>query len=123
LAPVSQSILRSLHEGFAFVWTHPVILSLMALDFGATFFGGARALYPIYARDILHVGAVGLGVLFAASAIGSGIGATVMSTVGQVRRAGLWVLIGVAIYGICTIAFALSPFFWFSVVMLAGTGL
>jgi MFS family permease len=119
----AESIFRSLHQGFQFIWTHPVILSLMTLDFAATFFGSARALYPIYARDILRVGAPGLGVLFAASAIGSGIGAAVMSTIGQVKRAGLWVLIGVAVYGVCTIAFALSPIFWFSVLMLAGTGL
>jgi len=119
----ATGVFRSLSEGLTFVWTHPIILSLMALDFGATLFGSARALYPIYARDILGVGAAGLGALYAASAVGSVAGAVVMSMLGQVRRAGLWTLIGVALYGASTVVFALSPFFWLSVLMLAASGL
>jgi MFS family permease len=61
----------SLREGLQFVWGHGVIFPLMILDFGATFFGNARALYPVYARDILFVGPTGLGVLYAARAVGS----------------------------------------------------
>ena len=63
--------LRSLGEGLKFVWSHGVIFPLMVLDFAATFFGNARALFPIYARDILFVGPKGLGVLYAARAVGS----------------------------------------------------
>jgi MFS family permease len=119
----STGILRALSDGLAFVWTNPIILSLMVLDFGATLFGSARALYPIYARDNLHVGASGLGALYAASAVGSVGGAVVISTLGQIRRAGLWTLIGVALYGASTVVFAVSPVFWLSLLMLAASGL
>src|SRR6202030_1511803 len=114
--------LQSLAEGLVFVWAHPVILSCMVLDFGATLFGSARALYPIYARDILSVGAVGLGLLYASSAVGSVAAAAVVSLRSQVHRAGLWTLLGVAFYGACATAFALSHFFWLSLLLLAGTG-
>jgi MFS family permease len=106
-----SSTLAAIGEGLAFVWAHPVILSCMVLDFGATFFGSARALYPIYARDILRVGASGLGLLYTAEAAGSMTAAIVMSTRSQIRRAGLWTLIGVAVYGSCAALFALSHVF------------
>jgi MFS family permease len=118
----STPALQSLAEGLVFVWLHPVILSCMVLDFGATLFGSARALYPIYARDILSVGAAGLGLLYTASAVGSVIAAAVMSIKTQVRRAGLWVLIGVAVYGACATLFAVSDHFLLSLVLLAGSG-
>ena len=80
------------------------------------------ALLPIYARDILLVGPAGLGVLYAATAVGSLLVAGGMSLFGQVRRAGLWILAGVGVYGICTVLFAGSRTFWFSVLLLAGAG-
>jgi MFS family permease len=120
--PSQTRPLRSLSEGLVFVWAHPVILSCMVLDFGATLFGSARALYPIYARDILAVGAVGLGLLYAASALGSVVAASIMSTLAHIRRAGLWTLIGVAVYGACATLFAVSHLFWLSLLLLAGTG-
>jgi MFS family permease len=120
--PAPAPALQSLAEGLAFVWAHPVILSCMVLDFGATFFGSARALYPIYARDILMVGGLGLGLLYASSAVGSVIAATVMSSLPHIRRAGFWTLVGVAIYGACATVFALSNHFWLSLALLAGTG-
>ncbi len=92
--------LRSLREGFKFVLGHGVIFPLMLLDFGATFFSNARALFPIYARDILFVGPKGLGLLYAARAVGSLSSAAALSFFGPVRR-------GV---------------FWFSVLMLALSG-
>jgi MFS family permease len=63
--------LNALREGFRFVRGHGVILPLMLLDFGATFFGNVRGLFPIYARDILQVGPRGLGLLYSSRAIGS----------------------------------------------------
>lgn len=114
---------KALREGIAFVWMHPVILTFMLLDFGATFLGNTRALMPVYARDILVVGAPGLGLLYAAESCGSVIAATVLSVRGAVTRAGLWVLIGVALYSVCIIAFALSPWFWLSLVLLVGVGI
>jgi MFS family permease len=114
--------LEALAEGLTFVWRHPVILSCMVLDFGATLFGSARALYPIYAKDILSVGALGLGLLYASSALGSVAAAAVMSLRAHVHRAGLWTLLGVAFYGACASVFALSHLFWLSLLLLAGTG-
>jgi MFS family permease len=114
--------LRSLKEGIGFVWRHGIILPLMLLDFGATFFGNVRGLLPIYARDILFVGPTGLGVLYAARAVGSVSAAAAMSFRGPVRRGGLWVFIGVGIYGLATVLFAYSGMFWFSVLMLTLTG-
>jgi hypothetical protein len=97
-------------------------MPLMLLDFGATFFGNLRGLLPIYARDILAVGPTGLGVLYSARAVGSVASAAAMSYGGPVKRSGLWVLVGVGIYGIATALFAYSGWFWFSFLMLTLTG-
>jgi len=114
--------LRSLGAGFRFVWGHAVIFPLLMMDFGANLFGTVRALLPIYARDILAVGPKGLGVLYAASAMGSLLGAVGFGFFGPVRRAGRWILTGVAIYGVCLILFGRSQLFWASVLFLAGAG-
>ena len=114
--------LRSLGEGLKFVWSHGVIFPLMVLDFAATFFGNARALFPIYARDILFVGPQGLGLLYAARAVGSLFSAGSLSLFGPVRWGGRWILIGVGVYGLATVLFAGSHVFWFSVLMLAISG-
>jgi MFS family permease len=114
--------LHSLREGFRFVSLHSIIFPLMILDFGATFFGSAKALFPVYARDILSVGPQGLGVLYAASAAGALVVAVILSLFGEVRRAGTWILVGVGVYGVCTCLFAGSRLFWLSVLLLAGAG-
>ncbi len=114
--------LRSLKEGVGFVWNHGIILPLMMLDFGATFFGNVRGLLPIYARDILAVGPTGLGFLYSARAVGSLGAAAAMSIWGPVKHSGFWVFIGVGIYGLATVLFAYSGWFWFSVLMLTLTG-
>jgi MFS family permease len=114
--------LGSLREGFSFVWSNPVILTMMALDFGQNLFGMPRALFPVYARDILGVGPEGLGLLYAASSCGAIVVALGLSVVGSVRRAGLIVLTGVAIHAICLMLFAYSNVFWFSLLMIAGEG-
>jgi MFS family permease len=114
--------LSSLREGLGFVWGHGVIFPLMLLDFGATFFGNVRSLFPIYARDILLVGPTGLGFLYASRAVGSLCAAVVVSFVGPVRRAGAWILLGVGLYGVSTAVFAYSQLFWISVMMLALCG-
>ena len=114
--------LRSLREGLQFVWGHGVIFPLMVLDFGATFFGNVRGLFPIYARDILFVGPKGLGLLYASRALGSFCAAATMSFRGPFRRSGHWIFIGVGVYGIATILFAGSRLFWLSVLLLALCG-
>jgi MFS family permease len=112
----------ALREGFRFVWSHPVLLTFMSLDFGATLFGSARALIPIYAQDILGVGPAGMGVLYAAESIGAIVAGALMSMINLPRRVGLGVVGGVALYGCATIAFAISPWFWLSVGLLAIAG-
>lgn len=114
--------MQALREGVGFVWTHPVILSMMALDFSQNFFGSGRALLPIYARDILNVGPQGLGLLYSATSAGALAMGTAMSVRRQVRRAGTWVLISVSAYGVFTTVFGLSRFFWLSFLMLAAAG-
>ena len=114
--------IAALLEGVQFVVHQPVLLAFMILDFGATFFGSSNALLPIYARDILAVGPVGLGLLYAASSAGALVAATAMSGRTQVDRAGKWVLISVLGYGLCMIGFGLSHVFVLSLLLLAGTG-
>jgi MFS family permease len=114
--------LGALLAGARFVLQRRVIFSFMVLDFGATFFGNGNALYPIFARDILEVGEVGLGFMYAAPALGAVISGVVMSARPQPRDVGKWVVAGVVFYGACTMAFALMDVFWLVLLMLAGTG-
>jgi hypothetical protein len=114
--------MQALREGVEFVWTHPIILSMMALDFSQNFFGSGRALLPIYARDILGVGPQGLGLLYSATSAGAVVMGVVMSVRTHVRRAGAWVLVSVGIYGAFTTLFGVSRSFWLSFLMLAGAG-
>ena len=114
--------LTSLREGLLFVWSHGVIFPLMLLDFSATFFGNVRGLFPIYARDILFVGPTGLGLLYAARAIGSLLAAGAMALFGPVKHSGRWIFLGIGIYGLSTVFFAGSQVFWFSFLMLMFTG-
>jgi len=129
MGPIAQVIggrramsLIALQEGIGFVWTHPVMLWLMALDLVQNLFGSARTLLPVYAKDILFVGPEGLGLLYSASAIGALVMAFVVGSMGRLDRAGRWVLISVAIYGLFIGGFALSGVFWVSWLMLAGAG-
>lgn len=114
--------LESLMEGLRFVWRTPIIVQTMTLDFVATFFASANQLLPIFAKDILQVGAQGLGFLASAPAIGAVVAGLVMARLGAVKRQGLIVILSVAVFGAATIAFGLSRVFWFSLVMLAVTG-
>jgi len=113
----------SLRVGFRFVWGHAVIFPFLMMDFGANIFGSVRSLFPIYARDILAVGPQGLGLLYAASAVGALLGALGLSLWGPVRHAGRWILVGVTIYGLCLLFFAKSHFLWLSVLLLVGSGI
>jgi MFS family permease len=110
-------------EGLRFVFTSPLIRSTMVLDFFATFFSSATALLPIFAQDILHVGAQGYGWLFAAPAVGAFLtSAALVPLVEHLERRGallLWAIVG---YGVSTIVFGLSRSFWLTFLCLAVTG-
>jgi MFS family permease len=112
----------ALKEGLMFVWRTPIIVQTMTLDFVATFFASANALLPIFAKEILQVGASGFGFLNAAPAAGSVITGLVMARLGHLRYQGRLVIGAVAVYGLATIAFGLSRVFWFSLLMLSVAG-
>jgi len=113
---------EALAEGLRFVWRTPIIVQTMTLDFVATFFASANQLLPIFAKDILQVGAQGYGFLGAAPAGGAIISGLVMARLGTLKRQGLIVILSVAVFGAATIAFGLSRVFWFSLLMLAIAG-
>ncbi|MEP6742394.1 MAG: MFS transporter [bacterium] len=112
----------ALKEGLAFVWRTPVIVQTMTLDFAATFFASATALLPIFAVEILHVGARGVGLLAAAPAVGSVLTALLIARIGGFRRQGRIVIWSVGVFGLATVAFGISRVFWLSLLMLAITG-
>jgi MFS family permease len=114
--------LESLRAGFGFVLNHAVIFPLLMMDFGANVFGTVRALLPIFAKDILGAGPQGLGILYAASALGSLTGAFALSFIGGLKRIGRWILAGVTIFGLSLVLFGASQLFWFSVFVLALSG-
>ncbi|HMB81361.1 MAG TPA: MFS transporter, partial [Vicinamibacterales bacterium] len=101
----------SLHaalEGLRFVFRSPLIRSTMLLDFFATFFSSATALLPIFAQDILHVGAKGYGWLYAAPAVGAMVMSGVLVTmVDRIERRGLTLLWAIAGYGLATVVFGI----------------
>ena len=112
----------ALLEGLRFVWRTPIIVQTMTLDFVATFFASANQLLPIFARDILRVGAQGYGFLAAAPAAGAIITGLVMARLGTLKRQGVLVIVSISVFGAATIAFGLSRVFWFSLLMLAVVG-
>jgi MFS family permease len=114
--------LTSLFSGVRFVRSRPIVLGSISLDLFAVLFGGATALLPIYAADILHVGPDGLGVLRAAPAIGAtGCGAFLAARSLQ-RGVGRWLFGGVVAFGVGTIVFALSTSFLLSFAALVAMG-
>ncbi len=114
--------LRAVGDGMRFVFREKLVLAALSLDLIAVFFGGATALLPIYAQDILHIGAKGLGWLRAAPAIGAGSMAFVLAHSRPIRRAGPTLLAVVAGFGVATVAFAVSTSAWLSFLLLAATG-
>ena len=114
--------LESLAEGWRFIRRTRVILAAITLDMFAVLFGGAVTLLPVYATDILHVDATGLGILRAAPSIGAILMAFSLAHLPPFRQAGRTLLLAVAGFGIATIVFGLSRNFWLSVLMLATLG-
>jgi MFS family permease len=113
---------RAVIEGLRFVWREKVILSAISLDLLAVFFGGATALLPIFAQDILRVGATGLGWLRAAPAIGAALMSLWLAHHSRMRHAGLVLLASVVGFGAATIGFGFATVAWLSFFMLFLTG-
>ena len=119
----ADASLAAAREGLRFVFSSTMIRSTMLLDFFATFFSSATALLPIFAQDILHVGARGYGWLYAAPSVGAILaGAAMVRLVDRIERRGAVLLGAVGVYGVATILFGVSRSFWLTCLCLALTG-
>jgi MFS family permease len=118
-----QFSIAAMREGLSFVFREPVVRSTMLIDFFATFFASATALLPIFAQDILHVGAAGYGLLSAAPAVGAVLGTVTMMVIApRIARQGILLVWAVAAYGLATIAFGVATAFWIAFAVFALTG-
>jgi MFS family permease len=114
---------NAIREGLHFVWSRPVLLGAMTLDMFAVIFGGARALLPIYATDILDAGAFGYGLLYAASEVGALLMSILLLMLPSIDRIGRVLVFSVAAYGIATMAFGLSRSFVLSLIAFTAVGM
>lgn len=116
--------LAAVSEGFSFVFRTPIILGSALLDFFATFFSSATVLLPVFAAEILHTGPTGLGILYAASSLGSVAAGLCMPILDFITQRGKLLLASVLLYGVSTIGFGLSHTFALSFffLFLAGAG-
>ena len=119
---IGEPIMQSLKEGVKFVYNNKTILGALSLDMVAVLFGGAVALLPIYAQDILKVGPEGFGVLRAAPALGAFITMFISAYVPLNKNAGMKLLFSIFAFGICIIVFGISTLFWLSVIALFLSG-
>lgn len=120
---IGEPIMESLKEGLKFVFTNKTILGVLSLDMVAVLFGGAVALLPVFAQDILKVGPEGFGVLRAAPAVGAFITMLVSAYVPLYKKAGLKLLGAIFVFGLSIILFGVSTIFWISVIALFLSGL
>jgi MFS family permease len=118
----AEPLLASVRAGLTFLFSRPIFLGAMTLDLLAVLFGGAVAILPIFAEEILHVGPQGLGALRAAPAVGAVLMSSLLALRPPPRRAGRLFLSAVALFGVFMIAFALSRSLWLSLLLLAASG-
>jgi MFS family permease len=119
---VGEKVRDRIQEGLRFVFSNQLLVSALSLDLFAVLFGGAVALLPVFAKDILHTDAAGLGYLRAAPAIGAVLMATFLAYQPIGKKAGILLLACVIGFGISTILFAISTNFWLSLACLFMTG-
>jgi Transmembrane secretion effector len=122
VAAAEPPTLATLFAGVGFIRRNPPILGTISLDLFAVLLGGATALLPIYARDILHTGPWGLGVLRGAPAVGALAMSAVLARHAIARRAGIRMFQAVITFGAATVVFALSRSVWLSLAALAVMG-
>ncbi len=117
-----QPSLQTLFEGFGYIWREKIVLGAISLDLFAVLLGGAVALMPVFARDILELGPWGLGLLRAAPGMGA-IGVAIWLAGHPIKdHAGVILFLFVALFGVFTIVFGISTWTWLSIVALAGLG-
>jgi MFS family permease len=119
---IGEPVIQSLKEGVQFVFKTKAILGAITLDMVAVLFGGAVALLPIFAQDILKVGSEGFGVLRAAPAVGAFLTMLITAYLPISKNAGLKLLGAIFGFGVCIIVFGLSSIFWISVLALFFSG-
>jgi MFS family permease len=115
--------LHAVLEGLRFVVHRRVLLGAISLDLFAVLFGGAMAMIPVYASDVLHVSAAGFGALRAAPGVGAAVTAALITVWPVQRHVGLWMFAGVTMFGIATIVFGISTVFWVSLLALFLAGM
>jgi len=113
---------QALLSGLRFVRSRRLVLGAISLDLFAVLFGGATALLPVYAADVLHVGPAGLGWLRTAPGIGAALCGIALGLSPIARHAGRWVFGGVIVYGVATVIFGASTSFWLSLAALLVMG-
>jgi MFS family permease len=119
---IGEPIMESLKEGVKFVYNNKTVFGALTLDMVAVLFGGAVALLPIFAQDILKVGPEGFGVLRAAPAVGALLTMFISAYVPLYKNAGIKLLGAIFAFGICIIVFGISTLFWVSVLALFFSG-
>ena len=118
----TEPFFRSLSAGMRFVFQNKIVFGALSLDLFAVLFGGATALLPIFATDILQVGSQGFGLLRAAPAFGAIVMAGILAWFPAQKNAGRTLLLAVAMFGVCMICFAVSKNFYLSLFILALSG-
>ena len=119
---IGEPVMQSLSEGIKFVFNNKTVLGAITLDMVAVLFGGAIALLPIFAQDILKVGPEGFGFLRAAPAVGAFLTMIITAYVPLSKNAGLKLLAAIFAFGLCIIVFGLSTIFWVSLIALFFSG-
>jgi MFS family permease len=119
---IGEPVMQSLKEGVKFVFNSKTILSALTLDMAAVLFGGAVALLPVFALDILKVGPQGFGFLRAAPAVGAFLTLFFTAYVPLNKNAGMKLLTAIFLFGVCIIIFGLSTIFWVSLLALFFSG-
>ncbi|OBQ52000.1 MFS transporter [Tamlana sp. s12] len=120
---IGEPVVESLKEGVRFVFKTKAILGAMTLDMVAVLFGGAIALLPVFAQDILKVGSEGFGVLRAAPAVGAFITMLVTAYIPISKNAGMKLLVAIFGFGLSIVVFGLSSVFWISLLALFFSGI
>ncbi len=128
--PADERIMQSQEEdkksqifaGFKFIFAQPVVLGAISLDLFAVLLGGAVALLPVFARDVLELGPWGLGLLRAAPGIGAVVMAAYLASVPIKDHAGVFMFVGVALFGVFTLTFGLSTVAWLSIISMVLLG-
>ena len=113
-SPTHVSPVDQVKEGLAYVWNTKIVLGAISLDLIVVLLAGVALLTPIFAADILHVGAVGFGLLRASFGAGALLVALYLSRFPIVKHAGKWMFVSVAVFGLCTLTFGLSTSVWLS---------